>query len=106
MTSLLAGWTIQVSAILLLALIGSFCLRRGSASARHWVLAVGVVSALAMPALRVLVIDGLRLRLGLPFADHADAGLLGAAVVLSPVGSRLDVFLSAVAALASDPVVG
>ena len=106
MTSLLAGWTIQVSAILLLALIGSFCLRRGSASARHWVLAVGVVSALAMPALRVLVIDGLRLRLGLPFADHADAGLLGAAVVLSPVGSRLDGFLSAVAALASDPVVG
>ena len=105
-TSVLAACTIHVSAILLLALIGSRCLRRSSASARHWVLAVGVVSALAMPALRVLAVDGLRLRLGLPFADHADAGSFGTAVVSQSAGSRLDGLLSALAALASDQVVG
>ena len=52
--SLLAVLTLKVSAILLLALIGALLLRRSSASARHWVLAVGVVSAVAMPALDVL----------------------------------------------------
>ena len=52
--SLLAALTIKVSAILLLALIGALCLRTRSASARHWVLAVGVVSAVAAPALHVL----------------------------------------------------
>ena len=106
MISLLAALTIKVSVVLLLALIGSFCLRRSSAFARHWVLAVGVVSALAMPVLRVLAVDGLRLRLGLPFADRVDADLLGGAVMSQTGGTRLDGFLSAVAALASDPVVG
>jgi TonB family protein len=104
--SLLAALTVPVSAVLLLALIGALCLHRGSASARHWVLAAGVGSALAMPALRVLVVDGLRLRFDLPFGDPLDAGLLGAVVVWSPEGSRLDGFFSGVAALASDPVVG
>ncbi len=54
MMSLLAVLTIKVSAILLLALIGTLLLRRSSASARHWVLAVGVVSSVAAPALHVL----------------------------------------------------
>ena len=52
--SLLAVLTLKVSAILLLTLIGTLLLRRSSASARHWVLAVGVVSAVAVPALHVL----------------------------------------------------
>jgi len=52
--SLLAVLTLKVSAILLLALIGALVLRRGSAAARHWVLAVGVVSAATVPALHVL----------------------------------------------------
>ena len=52
--SLLAVLTLKVSAILLLALIGVLVLRRGSAAARHWVLAVGVVSAAAVPALHIL----------------------------------------------------
>ncbi|MCY4507213.1 MAG: M56 family metallopeptidase, partial [Acidobacteria bacterium] len=52
--SLLAVLTIKVSAILLLPLIGTLLLRRSSASARHWMLAVGVVSAVAVPALHVL----------------------------------------------------
>ena len=52
--SLLAVLTLKVSAILLLALIGALVLRGGSAAARHWVLAVGVVSAATVPALHVL----------------------------------------------------
>ena len=52
--SLLAVLTLKVSAILLLTLIGTLLLRRSSAAARHWVLAVGVVSAVAVPALHVL----------------------------------------------------
>ncbi len=52
--SLLAVLTLKVSAILLLTLIGTLLLRRNSASARHWVLAVGVVSAVAVPAVHVL----------------------------------------------------
>lgn len=106
MTSVLAPWTIKVSAILLLALIASLCLRRRSASARRWVLAVGVVSALAMPALGVLAVDGLRLRFGLPLAGHADGAWFGATVVPGPAGSRLDGLWSAVAALASADAVG
>ena len=54
--SLLAALTLKVSAILLLALIGALCLRTRSAAARHWLLAVGVVSAVAAPALHVLPI--------------------------------------------------
>ena len=45
---LLTVLTLKVSAILLLALIGTLLLCRSSASARHWVLAVGVVSAVAL----------------------------------------------------------
>ena len=106
MISLLAALTIKVSAILLLALIGTLCLRRSSASARHWVLAVGVVSALAVPALHVLPMHTLWPRLSVPFTGRTDVGLLGAAVVSQPAGSPLDRFRSAVAALASDEMVG
>ena len=72
--SLLAALTIKVSAILLVALVCAVCLRRRSASARHWVLAVGVVSAAAGPALHFLP--------GLPLVEvaPADAGVLGTAV--------------------------
>ena len=52
--SLLVLLTLKVSAILLPALIGTLLLYRSSAAARHWVLAVGVVSAFAAPALHVL----------------------------------------------------
>lgn len=105
-TSLLAGLTIKVSGVLLLALIASFCLRRSSASARHWVLAIGVMSALAMPALSVLTVHGLQLRLGLPFAGHADGAWFGATVPSRSGGSGLDGLLSTVAALAGADVVG
>ena len=92
--SLLAALTIKVSAILLLALIGARCLRTRSASARHWVLAVGVVSAVAAPALHVLPIP--------------------AVVRVAPVGPlafealqlRPSVPFPAPAAVASDDVVG
>ena len=52
--SLLVLLTLKVSAILLPALIGTVLLYRSSAATRHWVLAVGVVSAVAAPALHVL----------------------------------------------------
>lgn len=106
MISLLAALTVKVSAILLLALLGVFCLRRASASTRHWLLAVGVVSALAMPALHVLPTDAFRLRLGASFAEQVDTGPLGAAAALPPAGSAFAGFLSGAAALASDPAVG
>ena len=106
MTSLLAALTIKVSVILLLALICTLGLRRSSASARHWVLAAGVVSALAMPVLHVLPMHTLRLRLSVPFTGRSDVGLLGTAVVSQPAGSALDRLRSAVAALASDEMVG
>ncbi len=51
---LLLALTVKVSVILLLALVGAACLRRGSAAARHWVLAVGVTSACAAPLVHVL----------------------------------------------------
>ena len=81
---LLAVLTVKVSAILLLALIGAFCLRGSSASARRWVLAVGVVTAVTAPALHVLPIPPVRvapveplafdtvlLRLDVPFTEPA-----------------------------------
>ena len=97
--SLLAALTIKVSAILFLALIGAFCLRTRAASARRWVLAVGVVSAGVAPALHVLpgppvvrvapvepaVFDALRLPPGVTFAEPAAAvasdGVVGRLVV-------------------------
>ena len=87
--SLLAALTLKVSAILLVALISAVCLRTRSASARCWVLAVGVASAAVAPALHVLPI--------LPVVEvaPADAGVLGPAVASA-----------AVAAVASDDVVG
>ena len=84
--SLLTALTIKVSAILLLALIGTLFLRKSSAAARRWVLAVGVVSAVAAPALHFLPIppvrvapveplvsDALRLGPDVPFTEPAVA---------------------------------
>ena len=87
--SLLGALTIKVSAILLLALIGAVCLRARSAGARHWVLAIGVVSACVAPALHVLPIP--------PVVHMAPAG----AGVRGPV-----VASEAVAAVPSVDVVG
>ena len=85
--SLLTALTIKVSAILLLALVGAVCLRTRSASARHWVLAVGVVSAGAVPAFEVLPV--------LPAVQvaPADVGVLGTAVASEAVAAvaRADV---------------
>ena len=100
MTSLLAALTVKVSAILLLTLVGAFSLRRRSAAARHWVLAIGVVSACVAPAIHVLPVppvvrvasaealawsagtlfETLALRLHAPFtADAGATGSVGAA---------------------------
>ena len=93
--SLLAVLTIKVSAILLLALIGTLCLRKSSAAARRWVLAVGVVSAVAAPALHVLPIPPVRVASVEP-------------LVFDALPLRPDVTFTepAVAAVASDDVVG
>ena len=72
--TLLAALTVKVSAILLLALVAAASLRTRSASARHWVLAVGVVSASAAPAFHFLPV------LPLVEVEPADAGALGPAV--------------------------
>ena len=87
--SLLSALTVKVSAILLLALIGAVCLRARSAAARHWVLAVGIVSACVAPALHVLPIP--------PSVQVAPAG----AGVLGPI-----VASEAVAAVPSAAGVG
>ena len=109
MTSLLAALTIKVSAILLLALIGTLCLRKSSAAARRWVLAVGVVSAVAAPALHVLpippvrvapveplVFDALPLRPDVPFTEPAVA-----AVASDDIVGRLAVTIWLVGAVVS-----
>ena len=87
--SLLGALTIKVSAIVVLALIGASCLRTRSAAARHWVLAIGVVSACVAPALHVLPIPAV--------VQMAPAG----GGVLGPV-----VASEAVAAVPSADVVG
>ena len=107
--SLLAVLTIKVSAILLLALIGTLFLRKSSAAARRWVLAVGVVSAVAAPALHVLpippvrvapveplVFDALPLRPDVPFTEPAVA-----AGATDDVVGRLAVTIWLVGAVAS-----
>ena len=106
---LLAALTVKVSAILLLALIGALCLRRSSASARRWVLAVGVVSAVAAPALHVLpvlpvrvapveliVFDALQLR-----PDTAFTEPVVTAVASDDVAGRLVVTIWLAGAVAS-----
>ena len=87
--TLLAALTVKVSAILLLAFVAAVSLRTRSASARHWVLAVGVASAGAAPALHLLPV--------LPLVEVAPAH----AVVLGPA-----VASEAVTAVASGDVVG
>ena len=123
MTSLLAALTLKVSAILLLALVGALCLRTRSAAARHWVLAIGVVSACVAPAIHLMpilpavqvapvgalawragpILDALRLR---PYALTADAGAIGPAGASEPAGSRPERSRPAVAAGSNDEVVG
>lgn len=46
---------VQVSALVLAALLAAALMRRQSASARHWLLAVTVICAMALPALTPLV---------------------------------------------------
>ena len=118
--SLLAVLTLKVSAILLLALIGTLLLRRSSAAARHWVLAVGVVSAVAVPALHVLptppvarmapvgplLFDALQLAPYVQFTEPVDADVVGSVVALQPAGPRPSRSRPAAAAVASDDVVG
>ena len=118
--SLLAVLTLKVSAILLLALIGTLLLRRSSASARHWVLAVGVVSAVAVPALHVLptppvarmapvgplLFDALQLGPYVQFTEPVDADVVGSVVALQPAGPRPSRSRPAAAAVASDDVIG
>ena len=115
--SLLVGLSVKVSAILLLALSGALCLRTKSASTRRWVLAVGVVSAVAAPALHVLPILPVRvspvgphmfdaLRPYVLSTEPADAGGQRPAVASAWAGSRPGRSRPETAAVASDDVVG
>ena len=121
--SLLAMLSFKVSAILLLALLGTLLLRRSSAAARHWVLAVGLVSAVAAPALHVLPtppiarmapvgplsLDALPPGPYVQFmepAEPADADGFGSVVALPPGGPRPGRSRPAAAAVASGDVVG
>ena len=123
--SLLAALTVKVSAILALAFVAAFCLRTRSAGARHWVLAIGVVSACVAPALHVLpippvvqvapvgplawsagpVFEALRLRPYVPFTEP-DAGVVGPAVGSESAGSRPGRSGPAAAAVMTGDVVG
>ena len=122
--TLLAALTVKVSAILLLVLAGALCLRTRSAAARRWVLAVGVVSACAAPALHVLPVPPVLQvapfgaldwsagsvfdMLGLPLHTlfTADADVLGAAVASESAAFRPGRSGHAAAAVASGHVVG
>ena len=124
--SLLAALTVKVSAILLLTLVAAFWLRARSAGARHWVLAVGVVSACVAPALHVLpippvvqvapvgplawsagpVFEALRLRPYVPFTEPEDASRIGLAVGSEPAGSQPGRSGPAAAAVTTGDVLG
>ena len=126
MTSLLVALTVKVSAILFLTLAGALCLCTRSAAARHWVLAIGVVSACVAPALHVLpmppavrmapvgplawsagpVFEALRLRPYIPFLEPEDAGRFGPAFESERAGSRPGRSEPAGAAVATGEVVG
>ncbi len=121
--NLLVVLTLKVSAVLLLALIGTLLLRRSSASARHWVLAVGVVSAVVAPALHVLptppvarmapvgplLLDALPpgpyVQLTEP-VEPVDADGVGSVVALPPGGPRAGRSRPAAASVASGDVIG
>ncbi len=125
--SLLAALTVKVSVVLLLALAGARCLRARSAAAKHWVLAVGVVSACVAPAIHVLpnlpvmqvapvgplawrvgpVFDALRLRpYPVPFTGPADAGVVRPAAGRVPPAGGPGAPRPAVATAAIDEAVG
>ena len=121
--SLLAVLTFKVSAILLLALIGALLLRRSSAAARHWVLAVGVVSAVAVPALHVLptppvartapvgalLFDALPPGPYVQFTEPAqpvETDRVGSVVALQPAGPQPGLSGPAAAAVLSGDAVG
>ena len=124
--SLLAALTVKVSAILLLALVGVLCLRMRSAAARHWVLAIGVVSACVAPALHVLpippvvqvapvgplawsagpVFDALGLHPYIPFTEPEDANQSGLAVGSEPARSQPGRFGPAAAAVTTGDAIG
>ena len=121
--NLLAVLTFKVSAILLLTLLGTLLLRRSSAAARHWVLAVGVVSAVALPALHALptppvarmapvgplLLDALSPYPDVQFTEPvepADADGAGSVVALTPGGPRPGRSRPAVATVARGAVVG
>ncbi len=120
MMSLLTLLTLKVSAILLLALFGTLLLCRSSASVRHWVLAVGVVSAVAVPALHFLptppvarmapvgplLFDAIQLDPYVQFTEPVDGDVVGSVVALQPAGSRPSRSRPAAVAVASDDVVG
>ena len=125
--SLLAGLTVKVSVILLLTLAGALSLRARSAAAKHWVLAVGVVSACVAPAIHVLpnlpvmqvapvgplawrvgpVFDALRLRpYPVPCTGPADAGVVRPAAGRVPPADGPGAPRPAVATAAIDAAVG
>ena len=118
--SVLTVLTLKVTAILLLALLGTLLLRRSSASARHWVLAVGVVSAVAVPALHVLptppvvrmvpvgppLSDALPLGPYVQLTEPVDAGAVGSVAPLQPADSRPGWSRPASAAVLSADVIG
>ena len=125
--SLIAGLTVKVSVILLLTLAGALSLRARSAAAKHWVLAVGVVSACVAPAIHVLpnlpvmqvapvgplawrvgpVFDALRLRpYPVPFTGPADAGVVGPAAGRVPPAGGPGAPRPTVATAAIDAAVG
>lgn len=53
--TMFAQSALQVSVIVLLALAAAALMRNRSAAIRHWILAIGLVSAFAMPALQTIV---------------------------------------------------
>ena len=50
----LLALTLQMSALVVVALLGAAALRRSSAALRHWVLSAAVVAAVCLPALRAV----------------------------------------------------
>ena len=72
--TVLVDMSVKVAVIVLVSLGVAVCLRRRAAAARHWVLAVGIACALAVPGLTLVVPSwSIVTRAAAPAAPAADA---------------------------------
>jgi TonB family protein len=88
--TLLLDHAVKATLVTCVALLATLLLRRRSAAARHWVLAVGMACALAMPPLTLVVPAWtIRLPAAAPVAPRDDASAVTATIISQNALQRL-----------------